>query len=367
MNIAIFSPSQNPYSETFIQAHKHFLKGKVFYYYGTSNIRLEGYPAISSSLERILLKVLKKVFKKPSNYSQVKTISKSLKKHKIEVVLAEYGTHADYILPIIKEAKLPLVVHFHGYDASVKNVVDKHQRYIKVFNYASKVIAVSKKMEQMLLSLGCPKSKLVYNPNAPHPDFLKVKPKFSKKQFIAIGRFTDKKAPYYTLLAFKQVVAKHPDAKLLLAGDGQLLNMCVNLANYLDLNRNVEFLGVVTPTRYRELLTESIAFIQHSITALNGDMEGMPVAILEASAAGLPVVSTIHAGIPDVIIDEKTGYLVPEHDVNGMAENIINILNNIKAAQQLGAAGKSNIQENFTMENHILGIQNTLKNAITNS
>lgn len=364
MNIAIFSPSQNPYSETFIQAHKHFLKGNIFYYYGTSNIQLEGYPAISSSFERVFLKLIKKTLKKPSNYYQVKTISRSLKKHKIDVVLAEYGTHADYILPILKKANVPLVVHFHGYDASVKNVVDKHQRYIKVFNYASKVIVVSKIMEQMILRLGCPESKLVYNPYGPHPDFLKVKPQFNLKQFIAVGRFTDKKAPYYTILAFKQVVTKHPDAKLLLAGDGQLLNMCVNLANYLDLNRNVEFLGVITPARYRELLAESIAFIQHSITASNGDMEGLPVAILEASAAGLPVVSTIHAGVPDAIIDEKTGYLVSEHDVNGMAQKMIKILDNKEATKQVGAAGKRNIQENFTMEKHILGLQNILKNAI---
>jgi hypothetical protein len=57
-------------------------------------------------------------------------------------------------------------------------------------------------MEQMLLEMGCPKNKLIYNVYGPNPEFLKVKPTFRKKQFVAIGRFTDKKAPYYTILAF---------------------------------------------------------------------------------------------------------------------------------------------------------------------
>src|SRR5690606_28305196 len=97
-------------------------------------------------------------------------------------------------------------------------VLEKHNKYKEVFQYASKVIAVSKKMEKMLLELGCPREKLVYNVYGPQPEFLKVQPTFSKKQFVAIGRFTDKKAPYYTLMAFKEAIKNHPDATLIMAG-----------------------------------------------------------------------------------------------------------------------------------------------------
>ena len=65
-------------------------------------------------------------------------------------------------------------------------------------------------------------------------------------------------------------------------------------------------------------LKSSTAFAQHSITAENGDMEGTPVGIVEASYAGLPVISTFHAGIPDVINNRETGLLVEEHDVEEM-------------------------------------------------
>src|SRR5690606_12749127 len=184
---------QNPYSETFIQAHKTYLPGRVFYYYGKRNIQLEGVSHLSSLWERRLLNLKRRIFKKPSHFIQETIILNSLRKNKIDVVLAEYGIHAHFILPYIKKAGLPLVVHFHGFDASVRAVVENHKNYKEVFKCASKVVAVSRKMEQMLLEMGCPREKLIYNVYGPRPEFLKVQPKFTKKQFVAIGRFTNKK------------------------------------------------------------------------------------------------------------------------------------------------------------------------------
>tara|TARA_R100001369_G_scaffold87750_1_gene123529 strand:- start:5535 stop:6644 length:1110 start_codon:yes stop_codon:yes gene_type:complete len=363
MNIAIFTPNQNPYSETFIQAHKKYLKGNVFYYYGRRNIKLEGVSSLSSSWQRRVLNFKRKIFKQSFNFIQETIVLNSLRKNKIDVVLAEYGTHAHFILPIIKKAGLPLVVHFHGYDASIKKVVENHNNYKEVFQYASKIIAVSRKMEQMLLKMGCPKDKLIYNVYGPQPEFLKVEPFFSKKQFVAIGRFTDKKAPYYTILAFKKVLDKNPNAKLIMAGDGQLLNACKNLVKHLGIEAQVNFPGVIAPEKYRELLSESVAFIQHSITAENGDMEGTPLAVLEASAAGIPVVSTFHAGIPDVIENKQTGLLCKEHDVEAMSKNMMCLLDNVDYAKTLGTAGKRNIQDHYSLERHITTLQNLLEST----
>lgn len=360
INIAIFTPNRNPYSETFIQAHKNYLKGNVFYYYGQKTIQLEGVYSLSNPWERRILNLKRRLFKKSSSFIQQSIILNSLRKNKVDVVLAEYGTHAHFILPYIKKADLPLVVHFHGFDASVIQVVKNHNHYKEVFQYASKVVAVSQKMEQLLLEMGCPREKLVYNVYGPQPEFLEVQPKFTKKQFVAIGRFTDKKAPYYTVLAFKKALENHPDAKLIMAGDGYLLNTCKNLVKHLGMEAQVEFPGVIIPERYRELLSESIGFIQHSITAETGDMEGTPLAVLEASAAGLPVISTNHAGIPDVIIHGEAGLLCEEHEVAAMANNMLVLLDNPSLAKEMGQAGKKNILENFSMERHIQVLQNTL-------
>ncbi len=365
MNIAIFSPSQNPYSETFIQAHKNYLKGSVFYYFGTkARIRLEGAGSLVSKLQILRYRFIRKFKNYSYSYVQEQSVLASLKRHAIDVVLVEYGTHAHHLLPILKQSGLPFVVHFHGYDASVYETLINCNNYQEVFSIASKIIAVSRKMEQMLLTLSCPKGKLVYNVYGPQPEFELVKPNYAKKQFIGIGRFTDKKAPYYTIMAFKEVVAKHPDAQLLLAGDGVLLNMCQNLVKHYGIEKHVQFLGVITPETYRHILSESLAFVQHSITASNGDMEGTPLAVLEASVAGLPVIATNHAGIPDVIIHGQTGLLCDEHDVAGMAKHMLQVFDNVAYARQLGAAGKIHILEYFSMQHHIEGLQNILEQAV---
>jgi len=361
MNIAIFTPSQNPYSETFIQAHKKYLLGNIYYYYGTGqNIKLEQKGNLIQSFRKLILRFQKKVFKKPNHYLWSKPLLTSLKKQSIDSVLIEYGTHAYHLLPVLNKLKTPIVVHFHGYDASMVDVIKKCNYYKDVFKIATTVIAVSRVMEKKLLDIGCPKERLVYNVYGPQPEFYDVKPSFKKNQFIGIGRFTDKKAPYYTIIAFKNVLEKHPDAKLLLAGKGVLLNTCQNLVKAFGIENNVTFLGVITPKQYRQYLSESLAFVQHSITAIDGDMEGTPLAILEASAAGLPIISTIHAGIPDVIKHSKTGLLSNEHDVETMSKYMTKCLDDKTFAMQLGRNGKIHIAKHFSLERHINTLQQTL-------
>lgn len=365
MNIAIFTPSQNPYSETFIQAHKNYLEGEVFYYFGSKGrIQLEGSDSLVSKLRQLEFRFKRKLNKYPYGYVNEQATLASLKKQSIDVVLVEYGTHAHNLIAMLKASGLPIVVHFHGYDASVYQIIEACDNYKEVFALAKKVVAVSKRMEQMLLDLGCPKEKLVYNVYGPQPEFETVVPSYSKKQFIGIGRFTDKKAPYYTIMAFKEVIIKHPEAQLLLAGNGVLMNMCQNLVKQYKLEERVQFLGVITPEAYRKLLSESLAFVQHSITAKNGDMEGTPLAVLEASVAGLPVVSTNHAGIPDVIKHGETGLLCDEHDVSSMARHMHMLLDDIEIAKKMGAAGKQHILEYYSMAGHISFLQEVLEAAV---
>ena len=364
MNIAIFTPGQNPYSETFIQAHKRYLKDQVFYYYGgKGHIRLEGSNSLVSKAKQWQYRINRKLHRYPYSYINEQAVLASLKSHAIDIILVEYGTHAYHLQNLLRKSGLPVVVHFHGYDASVTETIKKCNAYKAVFGLASRVVAVSQMMEQMLLNLGCPREKLIYNVYGPQPEFETVNPRFVNKQFIGIGRFTDKKAPYYTIMAFNKVASQHPDAKLLLAGDGVLLNVCQNLVKQYGLETQVQFLGVITPEVYRDLLSESLAFVQHSITATNGDMEGTPLAVLEASVAGLPVISTYHAGIPDVIIHGKTGLLCEEHDVGTMSENMLKLLDDIDFAKQLGLAGKAHIKSHYTMERHIRVLQEVLEQA----
>ena len=114
-------------------------------------------------------------------------------------------------------------------------------------------------------------------------------------------------------------------------------------------------------------------FVQHSVTDIDGNTEGLPVAILEAMASGLPVVATRHSGIPEAVIDGKTGILVDEHDVTGMTQAIISLLANPARADAMGKAGRERVLAHFTetqMKHRLRGIMGLslrwrLRNALS--
>jgi colanic acid/amylovoran biosynthesis glycosyltransferase len=364
--IAMVSPSQDAYSESFIQSQKNGLEGKVLYYYGGNlPTYLEGYGKLQRRKNLLLGKIKKKIGLTTFSRYELDFID-SLKHNQIQVVLAQYGTTANRIVKICKHLNIPLITHFHGYDASKYTVIKDCNSYENVFAYSSYVIAVSNSMKEKLFQLGCPKEKLVYNTYGPQPSFLEIQPQFSEETFIALGRFVEKKAPYYTILAFSKVLMQFPNARLIIGGKGELFEVCYNLIRYLKIENSVSLPGILTKEQFENYLTSSLAFVQHSITALSGDQEGTPVVVLEASAAGLPVISTYHAGIPDVILDGVTGLLVEEHNVDAMTEKMLQLLNNREFAIQMGKNGKDRIQSHYTMDRHLKTIDKLINDVLKN-
>lgn len=364
--VALISPNKDAYSETFIQAHRNIPDCTIKYYFGNLlPTELDGFGRLSKStrIERYLRHFTKKIIK--SNLSgQEHDLARSFKKEKIQCVLAEYGVTGAHVLNVCKKLKLPLIVHFHGFDISMKDVLRDYQnQYQRMFDYAYAIVGVSRLMIERLEEFGCNKNKLYYNPCAPSDSFNKIECRRDKMQFLSVGRFVDKKAPYLTILAFRKVLEVHKDVKLVMCGEGPLLETCQNLVEFYGIENKVEFKGKVNKDAIIKLLQESIAFVQHSITSKNGDMEGTPVGVMEASSAGLPVVSTNHAGIPDVIQNGKTGYLVSEKDVDNMALYMRKVLENSDLAKQMGEYGKVFIKENITMRNHL----NLLRKLVYNS
>lgn len=359
--LAIFSPNRNQYSETFIQAHKKLDFNIKFYYGGWLPTALE----MDNNILKLSFKERIKRKRLRGFGFEEKRILFSLRKENVDAVLAEYGPTACESLKMIKYLKLPLLVHFYGFDASEKDTLLKYgEKYKEVFDYAEKIMVVSNRMKQALISLHCPENKLVINYCGPDSSFFSLKPDFKQKIFASMGRFVNKKAPHLTIQAFKKVVEKYPDAKLIMAGDGDLLKICKALTKALNLNTNIIFTGILNREEEKLLFENALAFVQHSVVADNGDSEGTPVAILEAQAAGLPVISTYHAGIPEVVIHEETGLLVEEHDVDGMSKNMIRILEEDGLAKRLGDAGRMRVRKNFTTERHLRTLQREIEKAI---
>ena len=357
IKLAILSPSQNAHSETFIRAHKNLPFIVKFYHGGYVPEQLEPFGRLPQDLENTEqiagLNMRESIFRS------------SLKREGIDCVMAEFGVTAAESLNSIKSLNLPLIANFYGFDASIKSVLEQYEsKYKEVFDYASFVVVVSNKMADDLFTLGCPKEKIVVSYCGASSKFLKILPRYNKKQFVAVSRFVEKKSPHATIAAFRNVVTRHPDCKLIFVGEGPLYQICKLLVISYKLTSNVQFMGYQSPEQIREIFSESIAFVQHSVTAKNGDSEGTPVAILEAGAVGLPVISTRHAGIPDVILDGVTGILVDEFDIEGMTKSMLRILENPKLGVLMGKKSKDHVRKNFTLAKHLQCLKMLINNSV---
>jgi colanic acid/amylovoran biosynthesis glycosyltransferase len=364
--LAIISVNKNAYSETFIKAHFDLLEGEKFLLYGGYKPIYYFDKSIVLSIPLIIRFFIKYVFKVDLlDYS----IKHFLRRNKIEIILAEYGPTGCAVLDIAKELKIPMVVHFHGYDASSSKLINEYRdQYKQLFRYVSSVVAVSLVMKKNLVMLGADENKVVYDPYGPALIFNDIIPDYDNSDSaLFVGRFVDKKAPWLLIEMMKRILAKGVIIKLIMAGDGALLESCMGMVKICGLEKNIIFTGAISTAEIKNLMTHSFCYTQHSITTSDGETEGTPVSILEASQAGLPVISTNHAGIPDVIIHGETGFLVDEFDIDKMVEYLIFLHNNRKFAREMGMKGKIRIRDNFSLEKHISKLDKILGEAIGRS
>lgn len=288
-----------------------------------------------------------------------------LKSARADVVLAHYGPTGVLVVDACKRLGLPLVVHFHGYDASRTDVLNEFRDgYARLFRYAAAIVVVSQAMRRTLIALGAPDEKVVVNPcSVDIGEFKQGNPADAAPVFLAVGRLVEKKAPHLMLLAFAMVYRQNPLARLRIIGDGHLIGVVQDMIVALGLEESVVMLGPQSHDVVREEMQRARAFVQHSVVAVSGDSEGTPVGILEAGASGLPVVSTFHAGIPDVIVEGLTGFLVSERDVPATADRMIRLANDPGLAQSMGDAARRRISQLYGRDFRLSRLWRVLEEA----
>ena len=285
------------------------------------------------------------------------------RQHRVSCILAEYGINGADICQTARELQIPLVVHFHGHDAHrLPDVQPYREKYKLMFQYASSLISVSHLMTQALLDLGAPAEKIVYNPYGAREYFYQVQPDY-RPTLIAVGRFAEIKAPYLTVAAFSEALRTVPAARMVMVGDGHLLECCRSLALAMGIADRISFPGAITHEHFLPLMSQACAFVQHSVTPSYGDAEGTPNSVLEAQAAGLPVISTTHAGICEAVVHGSTGFLVSERDIHGMARHMVQLLTSPQLARTMGTAAREHIRKNYNIDRHISILQQAVDTA----
>jgi len=374
MTLAIITNSLNAPSETFIRAHiRNIAPGEtvVLCHDGERAEDLEvpvlsDFRHMSRSLEfgerfsQRLHQILSP-FRDPRLRGPAEQrVQNFLKLNGVTVVLAEFGQNGSRMRLVCKQAKIPLYVYFHGSDATKVARKNRWQRYYRqLFRDATGIIVPSGFLADRLRKLGCPENKLHVSPHGIDPKSFEESTRESGK-LIAIGRLVEKKAPHLSIRAFAAVHRQRPDCTLDIVGDGPLRAICIEEINRLGLSESVRLHGAQTPEYIKGLLKHAALFLQHSVTAHDGNMESFGISLIEAMASGIPVVTTDHNGFSETVIHGETGFLVEEHDVEGMAAMILALLKDPDQAMRLGRAGRTRVEEEFTSERAAAKLRNIM-------
>ena len=369
-NVCIVQPNCDAYSERLIRDQLERLPANVtmlcdgwFPRRRWNGDRVLALPFAAA--RRVALKTIGVLPELPQRIA-TRGLASYLRRHAIDVVLAQYGPTGAAIADACTSAGVPLVVQFHGFDAHHRpTLAAHHDAYQRLFRSAAAVVAVSTKMAGQLIALGAPPGKVRHVAGGVDcARFEPGDPGAAPPMFVSVARFVDKKAPHVTLTAFSRVLVACPEATLVMLGDGVLLEPSRALAASLGITASVEFRGAVSAFAVRAALRSARAFVLHSIETPEGDSEGTPIAVLEAAASGLPVIATRHAGIADAVIDGETGYLVEERDVEAMAARMIELAGNPALAASLGRQARVHIEAHFSIEQNITGLWAVLETAV---
>jgi colanic acid/amylovoran biosynthesis glycosyltransferase len=158
-----------------------------------------------------------------------------------------------------------------------------------------------------------------------------------------------KKGIEYAIRAVAKARERHPENRYEIIGDGPLRGALEKLVAELGLKESVILHGTKDSEFIRQRMAKAHVLILASVTADNGDQEGTPVTLMEAQASGLPVLSTRHSGIPEVVLDGKSGFLVPERDVEALAERLAFLVEHPEVCRELGACGRKHIEAQFDL------------------
>jgi colanic acid/amylovoran biosynthesis glycosyltransferase len=385
-NICIVQPQENAYSETFLKNQADRLKGNVTVLHGDWYPIYEGKINIVQlfikeqkirSFFLFLLKFLPKIlynrlpidlqlnFNNQSLHK--KALERYLIKKKTDVVLANFSLKAVIMMEVCEKLKIPLISHFHGGDQpDMPSLASYSSDFKNLFRQNGPIVTVSNTMTKRLISFGAQKYRTHLFPYGVNTSlFNPTTPSKNDEIFICVGRLTEKKGAQLTILAFNDVVKTFPNAKLVFIGDGKLLDACQSIVKSLRIDHAVYFKGVLPPSKVADELSKARAFVLHSVTTLSKDREGAPNVIMEASSCSLPIVSTKHEGIIDIVDDGKTGYLCDEFDVIQMAINMKKYLEHPKLADEMGRKGRLKIESQFSLNRYISDLDLLIKNTIS--
>jgi glycosyltransferase involved in cell wall biosynthesis len=287
-----------------------------------------------------------------------KKLTKMMKAVGPQLLHAHFGVEGVYAMPYAKSLGIPLITTFHGFDATrtkkalMRSGKPAWLRYVRNMATLAKegdlFIAVSEFIQNRLIERGFPPGRIIVHHIGIDTD------KFNTTGYVddgrtvlSIGRLVEKKGIRYLIRAIAQVKKEVPDVKLEIIGDGPQRHYLEQLASELGVSDQVSFRGSCTQNEVIESLKKASVFCLPSVTASDGDAEGMGLVLLETSACMKPVVASQHGGIRSAVRDGENGFLVSERDIDELQGRLVLLLKDQSLRHKMGKNGRTIVENEF--------------------
>jgi colanic acid/amylovoran biosynthesis glycosyltransferase len=260
------------------------------------------------------------------------------------------GTRAQFLRELgVLQGKL--ITTFHGFDITVfLNTRDKNV-YNLLFDAGDLFLPISERWRHRLIELGCDPQKIsVHRMGVDCGKFI-FRPRRlqrnGKVRFVSVARLIEKKGLEYGIRAVAKLAKYKNNIEYIIVGDGPLRGYLQRLVQKLQLSNTVRMVGWKPQDQVIQILDRAHFLLAPSVTSKNDDQEGIPVALMEAMAMGLPVVSTQHSGIPELIENGVSGFLVPERDVEALFDRLKFLVEHPELWQKMGQHGRNCVSEHY--------------------
>ena len=280
------------------------------------------------------------------------------RRYRGDLLHAHLGATAPKLLLLKQLMRIPMVVTFGGKDLTVTAKRPATQQvYRHIFEIVEQMVAVSDDLRRQAIAVGCPPEKIVTVHRGvsldrfPFVDRAGHDPR--RVGILMVSRLVQKKGHADAVRALAMLPAVVPEWHLTILGEGPKEGPLHRQLAETGLSGRVRFLGSVPIERVREEMSKADILLHPSVTGGDGDREGIPNALMEGQATGLPVVATEHGGIPEIIRHGETGLLVPERDAAGLAEMLRRLLESRELRLRLGRSGHETVSREFSLDRQV--------------